>query len=287
MNQAGRGFDREVGKLQRKLSDDTGLTPAEREFDLVIGLRLQIEDYVDRSVIFVRLRTYIHCLGVEVAGLRDFTGRTHKVVLAEQLPRTHAQLAAYHLLIEAVVTVDYHLVDTGLRSLEHAQLEVYRVAVHILFDRYELIEQITVVEIIVGHGVVIILRALVEQLLVIDRTRLDAEHAVEVVGIEHRVAHPLDVVDIIFLTLFERYIHIDGLFIVGHNGVGKYLGVAVTLLVIFLYDALQVILIVLLDKLLLLEQVEQLAVFVGFLHHSLQLVVAHHLVAVDIDFCAP
>ena len=86
-------------------------------------------------------------LGIEVAGLSDFTCRTHEIAFGEQVARAHTQLAAYHFLVEAVVTVDYDIVDTRLRTFDYTHLERDAVADYIALDRHEVVEQIAAVHI--------------------------------------------------------------------------------------------------------------------------------------------
>ncbi len=62
-------LDREVGEFQCQFSYHTGLTPAQRELNLVIGFRFKSEDDIHRAVLFVRFGADIHVLRVEMTGL--------------------------------------------------------------------------------------------------------------------------------------------------------------------------------------------------------------------------
>ncbi len=100
--------------------------------------------------------------------------RTYKVALIEKFARPHSQLTAYHLLIQTVVTVDYNIVDTGLRTFHNPHLQGYRITVYILFYRYQLEEKITVVHIQIGHRVFILLGTLKQQFLIVHIAGIDA-----------------------------------------------------------------------------------------------------------------
>ena len=152
-----------------------------------------------------------------MAGLRDFTQRTHKIVLAEKLAGFHSQLTADHLLVKAVVTGDYHVVDPRLRAFYYPHFEVDGVAAHVTLDRHELEEQITVVHVEVRYGVIVLLSALVEKFLVVDISLVYAEYLVEPVGGIDGVAYPVYVVDIIFLAFAEVDVNVYGLIVVRHH----------------------------------------------------------------------
>ncbi len=103
------------------------------------------------------------------------------------------------------------------------------------------------------------------------------------IGVVDGVAHPRDVVDVVFLTFVEGDVDIHLVVLVGHHTVADDLGVAIAQLVVFLDDAAEVVAIVLLHKLLLAEELPQVAPLVGLLDDALEFAVAEHLVAVDID----
>ncbi len=139
------------------------------------------------------------------------------------------------------------------------------------------------VEIEVGHGVLVFLRALVEPLLVVDVAGIYAEHVVQHVGVVDRVAHPLYVGDVILVALLKVDEHVHALVVVARHAVIQYLCVAIAEFVVLLHDAVEVISEILLHELLLFEEVEKIAVLVGLFHRTLHLRVGHHLVAVDVD----
>ncbi len=102
-----------------------------------------------------------------MAGGGNFTCGTHEVGLAEEFAGTHAELAAYHLLIQLVVAVDHHAVDACLRPFDHAHLKRYAVAMDALLDGHKVEEEVAVVGIQTGHGIFVFIGALVEHLLVV------------------------------------------------------------------------------------------------------------------------
>ena len=218
-----------------------------------------------------------------MAGLGDFTSRTHKVALAEEFAWLDTELTADHLFIEAVVTVDDYVVDSGLRAFYNAHFEVDGVAAHVLFHRHYVKEEITVVHVGAGYGVVIIGGALFQECLIVDVTFLYAEERRKIFGGIDGVAHPGHIVDEVSLAFIEVDIYVDCLFVIGDHGVGENDGVAVAFFVVFLNDAVEVVLIVCLHEFFLTEKVDELAFLVGLLHHSLKLAVREHVVAVDID----
>jgi len=274
---------REVGERQCHLSGDAGLTPAERQLNLVVGLGLQIEYYIDCTVRLVGLGTDVHVLGVEVSSGCDLACGTHQVGLAEQVARTDAQLAADHLLVQLVVAVDHDAVDTRLRTLYDAHLQRDGVSVDALLDGDEVEEQVSVVCVEARHGVLVLVGALVQHLLVVDVAGIHTQHGVKRLGGVDCVAYPVDVGNVIFLALVHVQENVDGLVVEpGHGVVGDF-GVAVTKFVVLVDDALAVVGEVLVHEFLLAEQFQQVALLVGLLHGPLQLAVRQDLVALDVD----
>ena len=70
----------EVVELDAHASDDTRLSPTERELQLVVRLLLQLPVNVHGSVVAVGLHVRVYLFSVEVAHLCDFTSRTHQGV---------------------------------------------------------------------------------------------------------------------------------------------------------------------------------------------------------------
>ena len=102
-------------------------------------------------------------------------------------------------------------------------------------------------------------------------------------GIE-RVAHPCHVAEIVFLSFFNFHEDVYRAVIVRLDAVFHNHGVTITQLVIFVDNQLLVRFVVLFDELLGAEEVFQLVLFVGFLHHPFQLTGLEGLVAYDGDF---
>ena len=196
-------FNREVGEFECKFTDDTGLAPTHREFDLVVGFRFETENNVDRAVFFVRLGTDIHVFGVEVSGLGDFASRAHKVGFREELAGFHAELAAYNLFVKTVVTVDNHVVDSRLGAFNDAHFQCDGVAGDFAFDGHEVIEKITLVHVEVGYCIVVFGKAFVHQLLVVDVAGAHVEVGVEHVGGINGISDPVDVLDVVFVAFVD------------------------------------------------------------------------------------
>ena len=218
-----------------------------------------------------------------MTGLGNLTHRAHEVFLGEQVTGAHAQLAAYDLLIQAVVTVDDDLVDAGLLAFKHAHLQRDAVALDFPFNGDKVIEEVTIVEVEVGNGVIVFLGALVEEFLVVHVTLLDTEHFTQHRRRIYSVTHPRDVRDVITLALADLEIDVHRLLVIRHYAVAHDDGITVTLLVILVDNELFIVLVIALDELLLREDFPNVVLLVGLLHGALDLVVTQHLVAVDIN----
>ncbi len=219
-----------------------------------------------------------------MSGLGDFACRAHEVGLAEEVARTHTELTADDFLVEAVVAVDDDVVDTCLRAFDHAHLKRDGVARYFTLDGHEVVEEVTLVHVEVGHGVVVLGESLVHELLVVDVAGLHVEVGVQhLVGVDG-VADPLDVLDVVLVAFVEVDVHVDLVVVVGHHAVRDYARVAEAFLVVLLEDAVEVVLIVALDEFLLREELENVVLLVGLLHGALDGAVGEDLVAVDIDF---
>ena len=251
---------------------------------MVVVFRLQVENQVNRTVVGVRLRLDVHVLRVEVSCLGNLAGGAHKVFLREEFARAHTQLAAYYLLIQAVVAVDHDVVDASLRTLDHPHLERNAVALDFRLDRHELEEEVSVVHIQVGNGVVVLKGALVEQFLVVHIAGFHSEDCVESRRRVDGVASPRNVGDIVFLTLLDVDMHVDKVVFVSRHAVAQDFGVAVAKFVVFLDDESEVGFVVLLHEFFLAEKIQEFRLLVGFLHCALDFVVRQHVIAVDIYF---
>ena len=119
-----------------------------------------------------------------------------------------------------------------------------------LLDGHELEEEIAIIEIEVGDGIVILLGTLGEILLIIDISGEDTEHLVEGLSGIDGITDPRDIGDIILLTLLDSDEDIDRLIIKLSHRVMQDLGVAITHLIILLDDSVEVILEVTIHELL-------------------------------------
>ena len=217
-------------------------------------------------------------------GLGNLAHRAHEVLLGEEFAGLYAEVAAHHLLIKAVVAGDCYLVDASLRTLHHAQLQVYGVAVDVLLDGHDVEEEIALVHVGRRYGILVLCQTLVEVFLIVHIARLHVEEVVELVCVVDGVAHPGDVGEIIAVTLLKGDEHINLVFVPRRHGVFQNLGVAVAQFVVFLNYALKVVAVVLLYELFLREYFPEVAPFVGLFDYPLEFRVGKHFVAVDIDF---
>ena len=265
----------EVVQFQTDTSDDTRLSPTERELNLVVRLTHQVPVDVHRSVLVVRLHVGSHLLGVEVSHRSQFTGRTRQGFLVEEVARLGAQFAAHHILVETVVTIDAHAADVCLLSLADTHLQVNGVAHDVDFGRVQLIEQITIVPVEVAHGIVVFGESLVHQLLVVDVAFPHAEDIAQTRSVAHSigriygVAHPRDVTDVVFLSLVHLNIYINVLGVVGPHRIFHDNGIAITQLVVFVDEVILVGLVALGRVLLRLEDIAELSGLVGLRQGSL------------------
>ena len=81
----------------------------------------------------------------------EHTQRTHQQRTVVQLAREDVELAADHLVVDAVVTRDAHLVYGEGLALEYLDLEVDRVLAHDDLRRLDLRHEVTVVLVEVCH----------------------------------------------------------------------------------------------------------------------------------------
>ena len=91
--------DGEVVEREPHLSDDTGLSPSQREFDLVVALLGQVPVDVHRSVLIVGFDFGIYLFRIEVSHGRNLTYRAHDGLFREQVTGLGAQLAPHDVLV--------------------------------------------------------------------------------------------------------------------------------------------------------------------------------------------
>ena len=114
-----------------------------------------------------------------------------------------------------------------MRAFHNPHFQCDGIAFDFRLDRDELEEQVALVHIEVGHGIVILHRAFVEECLVVDIAFFHSEDVVE-----HRrrvdcVASPCDVGDEILLTFFHFDEHVDIFLVIACHAVFQDFGVAV------------------------------------------------------------
>ena len=126
----------------------------------------------------------------------------------------------------------------GLRPLLDPHLEVDAVADDVDFHGVDVREDVAVVVVVVADGVLVLLQALVQHLLVEDVAALHAEHGVQVVSGDDGVAHPVDVSQEVLLALVHLDVDVDVLLVLIPHRVELDGGIAVAQLVILLEQLL-------------------------------------------------
>ena len=168
-------------------------------------------------------------------------------------------------------------------------LEVDGVAYDVDLGRLQVIEQVTIIPIVVANGVIVLREALVHELLVVDVTLLHAQCGVQIVGSDDGIAHPRDVTQVVALTFVQTDKHVDMLVVDGPYGVFDDGGIAVTQFVILIDEGFLGLFVAFGGELLGLEDVLQLAGLVDlaegalFEQVTLDLVVFQLLVALEDD----
>ena len=254
----------EVGELDTHTSDDTCLSPTQRELQLVVGLLFQFPVDIDGAVIVVRLDIGVDLFRVEEAHRGDFTCRTLDGVLREEVARLGAQLTAYDLLVETVVTIDAYVADVCLRSFLDAHLEVDGVANDVDFRGFEVVEQVTIVPIVVTYGVLVLRKAFLHLFLIVDVAFLHAQRTVEIVAGDDGVTHPRDITQVVALAFVNLDEDVDVVLVDGPHGVFQNSCVTIAQFVIFIDECLLGLLITFGGVLLGLEDVAELAGLVDF-----------------------
>ena len=220
-----------------------------------------------------------------MAGLSNLTSRANQVFLAEELAWTHTQLTANNLLIEAIVTINHNLIDACLLALINSHLQIDRIALDVSLGGNKLEEEVTIVHIHIGNGIVVLDCALIEQFLIIDITLLKAQNLIQHRGGINGVAHPVDIRDIIFLTLVDLEVDVDALVVIVGNTIPHNHGITIAFLVILVDDALLVFLEIGAHKFLLAKPLQNVkdTTLVGLLHCAFYLAVAKNFVALNVN----
>ena len=193
--------------------------------------------------------------------------RLFKGVHAEEVARFERQLTAYYLLIYTGVTINLDFVDAGLNTLRDADFEVNGVTVHIHFHFLHSVEHVTLVEVAVGNRLVVRVQTFSNVRLVIDITSLHLQHSVEVFRLIERVAHPVDIADIVLVALVDMEENIHQIITHIDHAVGIDIGITITEFVVLLDDAVFVLFKLLSNKLLGFEETLE-ALLVGLLQET-------------------
>ena len=156
---------------------------------MVVGLAFQVQDDVHGTVVGIGFGADVHLLGVEVSCLGNLTHRAHEVFLGEQVAGAYTQLTANDLLIQAVVTVDDHLVDACRRTFNYAELEIYRVALDIYLDGIHAEEEVALVHVEGADAVLILVDTFLDLPLVIDIALLELQEGEESFFRLHGITH--------------------------------------------------------------------------------------------------
>ena len=161
------------------------------------------------------------------------------------------------------------MADVCLCAFLDTHLQVDGVTDDVDLGRFQLVEQVTVVPVIVTHGIFVFRQALFQQFLVVYVAFLHAQGSVQIVGSDNGVTHPGDVAQVVALALFQFHIDADVFVVNRPYGVFQDGGVAVAQLVVLLYQGCLSLLIALRGELLGFEEVLQLAGLVNLAEGTL------------------
>ena len=101
----------------------------------------------------------------------------------------------------------------SLRALHDAYLYINRVINDVDVGGLNAREDITVIIVVVMHGIVVLNQSLVHELLVVDVTFLHIQDLVENIRIIDGVAYPCDVANIVFLAFVDFDVNVDMLIV--------------------------------------------------------------------------
>ena len=273
-----------VGELEPQRTHETGSTPSERKLDLVARFGLQLVRYVHRSFFGIGLNVRHEPFLVEVSHLRQLTQRTHDVRLRIELSRLRIEFTPHYMLVHTRVADDVHLVDGSRLAFVHAHLKIDGVILHVYLHRLDVEEQISAVGIEFAHRIVVSRQTVIQRLEVIDIAGLDAQRGVQELVRIHGVAYPFDRTDIVFVAFAHRHIdiHTRRVFGIRHHAVRHDIGVAITVLVVFLDDRRFVFLVFLGHEFLSAEEVDDV-VIIRLLHRLVDLQVGQGFVAGNVN----
>ena len=156
------------------------------------------------------------------------------------------------------------MADVCLCALLDAHFEVDGVAYDVYLNRVEVVEQVTVVPVVVTHGVVVLREAFLHLLLVVDVAFLHAQGLVEVVAGDDGIAYPRDVAQVVLLAFVDFDEDIDVFLVDSPYGVFEDGSVAIAQLIVFLDEGLLGLVVAFGGVLLGFEHVAELAGLVDF-----------------------
>ena len=126
----------------------------------------------------------------------------------------------------------------SLLSFIDTHLKVDGVAYDVHLCGLQVIEEVTVVPVVVAHGILIFAKSFVQKFLVIYVTLLHTEHTAQIVGGKHCVTDPCDVTDKVFLSFVYFQIDVYMLRVVVPYAVFKYFSITETEFVVFVEQCL-------------------------------------------------
>ena len=125
-----------------------------------------------------------------------------------------------------------------LCTLLNAHLKVDAVAYDVNLGRLQVIEQVTVVPVVVAYGIFVLLQAFVHEFLVIDVTFSHTEGMIQIVAGDDGITDPCDVAQVVALTFFHLDKDVDVVLVDGPYGVFQNGCVAVAQFVILVDERL-------------------------------------------------
>ena len=245
----------EVVQLNTYTTDDTRLSPTERELQLVVRLLLEVPLNINSTILVIGFGNWVDLLRIEESHRGNFTSRTRQSFLGEQVAWLGAQLTTNDLFIQTVVTINTNLIDMSLRTLLDTHLKVDGVAYNIDLGRLQVVEQVTIVPVVVAHGIFVFRQTLIHQLLVIDVALPHAQYGIQIIGCYNRITYPSDITNKILLSLFYLHKDVHMLLIVVPYGVFENNSITETKFVILVDKSLLGLVIALLSEFLGLEHV--------------------------------
>ena len=105
------------------------------------------------------------------------------------------------------------MIESCLLILGDTHLQVNGVAYDVHFRWLQVVEQITIVPILITHGIIIFSQTLRHQCLIIHIPLLHAQQRIQIVSSVHRVAHPRDIAEVILGSFIHFYQDVDVLVI--------------------------------------------------------------------------